>query len=52
MRAYPDTVWELKQQRLDEADSVQVGSVAVNSTRSRYCIEYDIGPILIGFPMR
>lgn len=24
MRAYPDTVWELKQQRLDDADSVQV----------------------------
>lgn len=28
MRAYPDSVWELKQQRLDEADS---GQVAVDS---------------------
>ena len=39
MRAYPDSVWELKQQRLDEADSGQVAvdsSVAVNSTRAQY----------------
>lgn len=35
----PRSVWELKQQRLDEADSGQVAvdsSVADNSTRAQY----------------